>query len=318
MRYDHKGRSTDGFKGFWPGNPPADCPFPRDRQHDRVVFTGRYANYTNADTWYPSWASDGHLYSPWTDGYILNDSPSTYQPFEDAHPHHACNSLFFMGRNPATAQAKIVGDDPMNLTIVDLQPRVDGLPWPDMTDGVAKFHGRYPCGSLVYNGVWYYGTYLLENWPDRHCGGGGGATPGPVARFPLSRDFGKTWTASPCTPAKPLCPGNPRVAPVKFAAPHFVDFGKNMQHSPDGYAYLTAHGSLCPDAWNNWIQGDCIFLARVKPSPETMNDLSAYEFFAGHDEKGEPIYTRYLGRAMPLLEWAGRLGCVTATYNSAL
>ena len=22
------------------------------------------------DTWFPSWASDGHLYTPWTDGYV--------------------------------------------------------------------------------------------------------------------------------------------------------------------------------------------------------------------------------------------------------
>ena len=32
--------------------------------------------------------------------------------------------------------------------------------------GLAKgdaspYRGRYPCGSLVHNGVWYYGTYCL-------------------------------------------------------------------------------------------------------------------------------------------------------------
>ena len=31
---------------------------------------GRHAAYTGADTWYPSWASDDILYSPWTDGNI--------------------------------------------------------------------------------------------------------------------------------------------------------------------------------------------------------------------------------------------------------
>ena len=41
----------------------------------------------------------------------------------------------------------------------------------------SPYEGRYPCGSLVYNGVWYYGTYCLHpdgqrdarrhhyNWP---------------------------------------------------------------------------------------------------------------------------------------------------------
>jgi hypothetical protein len=33
-----------------------------------VAFTGRHAEYTGADTWYPSWANDGNLYSPWPDG----------------------------------------------------------------------------------------------------------------------------------------------------------------------------------------------------------------------------------------------------------
>lgn len=49
----------------------------------------------------------------------------------------------------------------------------------------------------------------------------------------------------PCTPDKSLFGENPSVVPVTIGAPHFVDFGKNMQYSPDGYAYLTAHGTTC-------------------------------------------------------------------------
>jgi hypothetical protein len=157
MTHPHQ-RADTGFRGPWPTTPPADCPF--SAADLSVRLTGRFANYTNADTWYPSWAADGELYSPWTDGYILERSPSTYQDFEDAHPHHACNSVHWQGRVPATAQAKIVGADPMYLSIVDLPPRIDAMPWPDMSAGTAKFHGRYPCGSLVHDGVWYYGTYL--------------------------------------------------------------------------------------------------------------------------------------------------------------
>ena len=47
-----------------------------------VVFTGRYANYTKGDTWYPSWASDGNLYSPWTDGTI-GDMPFVWSAKRD-------------------------------------------------------------------------------------------------------------------------------------------------------------------------------------------------------------------------------------------
>jgi len=34
---------------------------------------------------------------------------------------------------------------------------------------------------------------------------------------------------------------------VKIGASHFVDFGKNMEHSPDVYAYLVGHGAEYPD-----------------------------------------------------------------------
>ena len=49
----------------WPSNPPADCPFEQSNAIKALAFTGRHAEYTGADTWYPSWASDDVLYSPW-------------------------------------------------------------------------------------------------------------------------------------------------------------------------------------------------------------------------------------------------------------
>ena len=56
--------------GRWRSEPPADCPFQPSASLTGVEFTGRHAEYTTADTWYPSWASDGNLYSPWTDGEV--------------------------------------------------------------------------------------------------------------------------------------------------------------------------------------------------------------------------------------------------------
>jgi hypothetical protein len=105
---------------------------------------------------------------------------------------------------------------------------------------------------------------------------------------------------------------------VKIGAPHFVDFGRNMEHAPDGHAYLLAHGSTGPEAWNNWIQADQIYLLRVKPSLKTINDATAYEFFSGYDAGGQAVWTRRFEDIKPLLEWKGNLGCVTATYNPGL
>lgn len=307
--------SREPFK--WADNTPEDCPFPRSHSYSEIVFTGRFANYTDADTWYPSWADDDCMYSPWTDGYLITGRENEYVPFSSfsgEHPDYACYSLHYTykgeERKPATGQAKIIGDDPMHLTIENIAPRVEGDPVP--------YQGRYPAGSLVYNGVWYYGTYCLTNRSDSPCNGVGWTQFGPFVGFRISKDYGKTWIESPCTPSQPLFGEDPQVAPVKIGAPHFVDFGKNMRYSPDGYAYLTAHGATDPQSWNGWIQGDQIYLIRVKPSEENMNDASAYEFYAGKDNRGRPQWTRDFKQIKPLLEWKDHLGCVTVTYNPGL
>jgi len=67
---------TNCFKP-WPGQPPADCPFPRSESVTGLAFTGRHAEYTGADTWYPSWAADGNLYSPWTEGNVHAVKPGS-------------------------------------------------------------------------------------------------------------------------------------------------------------------------------------------------------------------------------------------------
>lgn len=101
---------------------------------------------------------------------------------------------------------------------------------------------------------------------------------------------------------------------------------KNMEHSPDGKAYLVAHGSdlkfypVKPEnfAHNSWITGDQIYLIRVTPSIETMNDPTAYEFYAGKDSDGNPVWSGKFEDIQPLLEWQNNMGCVTCTYNAPL
>jgi hypothetical protein len=291
---------------------PADSPFARSEAIAGIDLTGRYRNYTHADTWYPSWASDGNLYSPWTDGYIRY--PDAQQvplpPFDPSHPGHASNSLDFGGRKASTAQARIAGRDPLHLSIQDLPPRIDGDPKP--------YGGRYPAGSLVYNGVWYYGTYTLRNSSHRDCGGVGWTEFGPFVGFRTSTDAGVTWQETPHSPMQPLFGENPDVAPVRIGAPHFVDFGRNMQYSPDGRAYLLAHGSTDPTSCDNWIQGDQVYLLRVKPSPRTVNDRGAYEYFAGTDAAGQPRWSHSLADLAPVLDWPGHLGSSSATWVPGL
>ncbi len=319
--------SSDTGKGFvWKSQVPAACPFEQSKTLTGIYFTGRHSDYHCGDTWYPSWATNGNLYSPWTDG--KTDGVK-------------CGSGEKPRREKAarTGHAVMIGEDPVNLKIKNTSPPKSASAKP--------YLGRYPCGSLVYNGVWYYGTYCLGpagryqhkgfmwNWPNL----------GPMPGFQISYDLGKTWEPSPHSPAEPLFPEPDKyLGPVKMGAPHFVDFGKNMEHSPDGKAYLLGMGAVendlkprpcirpapgggvevqeCDSDFDHanlsWITADQIYLARVKPSPETINDINAYEFYAGRDKNGRPVWTGNFDKIKPLLEWNNHMGCVTATYVPGL
>ncbi len=284
---------------LWPSEPPENIPFGQSKELVGILFTGVHSDYKVADTWYPSWASDDNLYSPWTDGQTDGMRSGSG------------------GRNATTGQAIMIGSDPLNLKIKALG-KTKGDPHP--------YQGRYPCGSLVYNGVWYYGTYCLGpagrvthdgmtwNWP----------VLGPIPGFRFSTDYGKTWTDTPHTPAKPLFPEPAKfMGPLKIGSPKFIDFGKNMEHSPDGKAYLVGYGAEENDpkpryANLSWISGDQIYLTRVKPSIKNINDESKYEYFAGYDKKGKPVWSYDFEDIRPLLEWNNNMGCVTITYNAPL
>lgn len=321
----NKNTLTEAKNGFvWKSVIPDDCPFERSQTLTGIFFTGRHSDYHCGDTFYPCWASDGNLYSPWTDGKTDGIR---------------CGSG--SGENARTGHAVMIGDDPLKLIIKNTSPPKKASAKP--------YNGRYPCGSLVHNGIWYYGTYCLGpagrynhrgfvwNWPNL----------GPMPGFQMSRDLGKTWTPSPLSPENPLFPEPDKyLGPVKMGAPHFVDFGQNMKHSPDGKAYLLGMGATdkdpkprpcikpgppgktfqlnpgCDDDFAHanlsWITADQVYLARVTPSPEAINRLDAYEFFAGRNREGQPLWTTDFEKIKPLIEWNNHMGCVTATYVPGL
>jgi hypothetical protein len=291
----------------WPSEVPEDCPFQQSKEFSGIKFLGVKSGFRYGDTWYPAWAANDTLYSPWTDGRTkrLDGYTDWSQSWVDQV-------------HITTGQGVIIGDDPLSLKAYSI-----GL---DKSSPAFPYHGRYPCGSLIYNGIWYYGTYCLDpagytkygdriiNWPWM----------GPFVGFRYSTDYGHTWTPCPHEPANPIF-GETGINgyPVKIGAPHFVDFGKNMEYSPDGKAYLVAHGADTSDTkwrfWNDsWITGDQVYLLRVTPSVENINDVSKYEFYGGKDENGDPVWTHDFKEIKPLLEWNNNMGCVTITYNAPL
>ncbi len=284
----------------WRSERPLDCPFPKSDDITGIAFTGRHIRYADADTWYPSWAENGNLYSPWTDGTVNGVKSSS-----DSRGRK-------QGEEATTGYATILGEDPLHLTITDVGV-YPGDP--------APYEGRYPCGTLIYNGVWYYGTYCLLETPGKHLNWD---VLGPLVGFRYSTDYGKTWHDTPHTPSHPLFSEPVKIGgKVRMGSPHFVDFGKNMQYSPDGKAYLVGHGASDPDpkprdANLSWITGDQIYLARVTPSTQNMNDRSKYEFFCGFDASGQPVWRSDFSKIQPLVNWNNNCGCVTMTYNAAL
>jgi hypothetical protein len=273
---------------IWDDPLPNDSPLERSRVFSGLRFTGRAAAYTEADTWYPSWASDGLCYSPWTDGMVDNFMS------------------FSKGVLATTGAAVIKGDHPFSLDIVPI-----GV-WRSSPD---PYGGRYPCGSLVHNGTWYYGTYCLDesdrglNWDIM----------GPFVGFRVSCDLGRSWSETPWSPSNPIFGESGKGdSKVRMGAPHFVDFGCNMRESPDGLAYLVGHGGSRQAAEVSWISGDEVYVARVLPSPETINEPHEYEFFGGPGADGAPNWVKHVRDSVPVVSWPGHCGCVTATWSSGL
>ena len=278
----------------WLSEPPAGTPFQASDEVTGIVFTGRYAQYGHADTWYPSWAADGNLYSPWTDGTVNGIKASS------------------AGNAATTGYATVHGSDPMHLEIVDAAT---------YASAPAPYEGRYPSANLFYKGVWYYGTYCLHETPGKHLNWD---VLGPFAGFRYSTDKGRTWHQTSHSCGHPLFPEPGHFAgKVKMGAPHVVDFGQEMRNSPDGKAYLVAHGASDPDphprdADLSWITGDEIYLARVKPAPASIDNVAKYEYFAGLNARRRPLWTHNFAAIKPLLQWDNHMGSVTVTYDAPL
>ncbi len=117
----------------WPSSAPSSIPFTESVDIlDFEYNSGVNANYGGADTWYPTLAKDGTLYTPFTDGCVTDMVTKT----------QVCSSSGATGCTSTTGFATVTGDDPMNLTVT----RVNTF-----TSCTLPYQGRYPCGSFFYN-----------------------------------------------------------------------------------------------------------------------------------------------------------------------
>lgn len=313
-----RGQEAD-MPDHWPTPIPEDCPFERSRDLRGVALTGRHRSYPIADYFYPSWAADGHLYTGCGDG----------KGFWNA------------------GIIKIVGDDPLRLDFQTLGNfnvfvTVNGK---KSSAGVRRYH----CASLLKDGVWYYGLedgwntssdvgvgrfwgFLRSSDYDRVVGQVTEVVDGlwrvkdnPYWKDPTGIQAGRRGPRAPFGEYPRWSDGQwpahaggfhdepPRTNRIRN--PHFVDFGRNMEHSPDGYAYMTTHGceGERPAEWGN---GDSIYLLRARP--ERIVQPSGWQFFAGLDPRGEPVWVEAVAKTRPLLTWKAKLGHASVVFNKPL
>jgi alpha-galactosidase len=293
--------AADPVWTLWRNTPPPGAPFPPSA--DLLGFEFAYgANSVppniRADTWFPSWAADGALYSGYTDGTVQGVGSGS-------------------AGNGTTGMAVLHGDDPYNLTAV-----VPRSAWPANS---APYGGRYPSANLHHNGTWAQATYTVDNYhyfPAVPENGGVWCVQGPFTWWRTSSDNGLTWDDgghAALANASDTLFGEAAVnnSKVKFGAPHVVDFGRDMRFSPNGKFYMVAHGADRANDYEGWMQGSLVFLARAPPAPSTLNDASVYEFYAGGHGPAATWSSR-LADAAPLISWGNRTGVVTLAWHPLL
>eukprot|EP01084_Bolivina_argentea_P068325 124373_1 len=286
----------------WENNPPSSIPF--EKSSDIIgweYLNNSIYNYGGqsvaADTWYPTWSSNGNLYTPFTDGTIIlsNNKSITSMSGSGSNPSY----------NSTTGFVTVSGNNVSNLQLIS-----GGT----FTASTYPYRGRYPCGSLIYNNTWFYGTYMLNNTD--YCGGW--CVQGPFVGFRWSTDWGQTWTEPriKCNNASDniFRETTENDKKIKFGAPHVVDFGQELQYSGDKKLYIVGHGATRITANQSWMQGDQVYLARVIPIISSVNDSNEWEFYGGNNKwiKGNVTL------AKPLFTWINRTGVVTMTYFNVL
>lgn len=291
------GRVSKAGLWIWNRTLPSGCPVALSTDLPGIALVGRASVQHFCDTWMPTWAADGAMYSPWQDGVLLTP------PYANLGGWHAGDATALNG------WAKIVGDDPQDLLI----PLAGELAGPK-----GNWSGRYPAAIFHHNGVLYYGVRSTAVYdPNGNLSNDANTNyryaSGTFIGWYTSSDGGQSWSAAP-NPNAPLFPepngGNLR---LKFGQPYMVDFGRNQERSPDGKVYFVSSGSTDTSAAVDHLNDDQVYLCRVTPSIANINDLSKYEFYAGNGN-----WTSTLSNAQPIFEWRNHVNGATMTWNPGL
>jgi hypothetical protein len=121
------------------------------------------------------------------------------------------------------------------------------------------------------------------------------------AQIVASDDHGATWTRLADTP---MFPGR------LFSNPNFVQVGKDgapTDRIDDGYLYAISNDG----SWNN---GNAMILGRVPRVKDAILDANAWQFWAGADSNGAPIWVTDLNCADFVFRSPGHTSMTGMTY----
>ncbi|MDR3703613.1 MAG: serine hydrolase [Candidatus Sulfopaludibacter sp.] len=118
------------------------------------------------------------------------------------------------------------------------------------------------------------------------------------AQLLWSRDRGKTWQWGFKMPAG-------------FGSPAFLNFGRNYAGARDGFVYTYSQDG--PSAYES---DNGLVLARV--AKDRIRERSAWEFYAGADGGGAPVWTGDLARRGPVFAYPANCGRVDVVYDAGI
>lgn len=123
---------------------------------------------------------------------------------------------------------------------------------------------------------------------------------GEQSQLAWSDDYAQTWTHSTWVFEE-------------FGYPTFANYGQNYQGAFDNGTYVYVYTADTPSAYN---ETDTVALMRVLRNQVT--DQSAYEFFAGLDNQGNPNWVADITQRAPIFQFPGGVNRLSVSYNAPL
>lgn len=223
-------------------------------------YAASYSTQSNGDLWPSCWADDDNIYAANGDGTGFSN-PS----FADT----VVNRIEGTPETGITGQSLSSGAEVANV-------------WGDPSQ-----YNRKPTGMVAVDGDGDGRDELYIAVQDlRYSPGAQAFNDVPNASISRSTDYGVTWQKTTA----------PMFTDHVFTTVFFLDFGKSQDHAsvlgPDGSRYVYAYGldGNWRDSYSDTVPSPAdLYLGRVPRG--SIQDRSAWEFYAGAGPSGQPRWT---------------------------